>query len=52
VRGKPNRTWPDNCTAVLIGPGLASPDLPESLRAFVRKWWLESSVAIIVAPAR
>jgi len=48
------RSWqtepslPDNCTAVLIGPGLASPDLPDSLRTFVRKLWQESPLTIVV----
>jgi ADP-dependent NAD(P)H-hydrate dehydratase / NAD(P)H-hydrate epimerase len=39
---------PDNCTAVVIGPGLASQELPESLRIFARKLWQESPLAIIV----
>jgi len=39
---------PDNCTAVLVGPGLASPDIPDALRAFVRKLWQESPLATVV----
>jgi len=39
---------PDNCTAVLIGPGLASPDLPEAMRAFTRKLWQDSPLAIVI----
>ncbi|HTD86207.1 MAG TPA: NAD(P)H-hydrate dehydratase, partial [Candidatus Binatia bacterium] len=41
-------TLPDNCTAFLVGPGLASPDIPEALRVFVRKLWHESPLAVIV----
>lgn len=39
---------PNNSTAVLVGPGLASPDIPEALRSFVGKLWQESPLAVIV----
>lgn len=39
---------PDNCTAALIGPGLASQELPESIRIFTRKLWQESPLAVVV----
>jgi NAD(P)H-hydrate epimerase len=39
---------PDNCTAVLIGPGLASPDVAEFARTFTRKLWQDSPLAIVV----
>lgn len=38
---------PPNCTAVLVGPGLANPDLPESVREFVVETWRESPLAVI-----
>jgi NAD(P)H-hydrate epimerase len=39
---------PDNCTAVLIGPGLADPNLPPEIRSWTEQLWRESSVPIIV----
>lgn len=39
---------PESCTAVLVGPGLASPDIPDALRIFVRKLWQESPIAVVV----
>jgi hydroxyethylthiazole kinase-like uncharacterized protein yjeF len=49
VRGWENEpVLPDNFTTLLIGPGLASPELPEALRIFARKLWQESPLAIIV----
>jgi NAD(P)H-hydrate epimerase len=30
---------PKNCTAILFGPGLAQPGLPETLRKNLRSWW-------------
>lgn len=38
---------PPNCTAILVGPGLANPDLPESVREFVVQTWRESLAAVI-----
>ena len=38
---------PEKCTAALIGPGLASEDLPGSLREFARSLWRESDVPVI-----
>ena len=39
---------PENCTCVLIGPGLASQDLPETARVFARKVWRESPLPVVV----
>ncbi len=39
---------PDSCTAVAIGPGLASCDLPEAVREQTRLLWRESALPIIV----
>ena len=38
---------PGKFSAVLVGPGLASPDLPEQLKDAVKKLWRESAVPII-----
>lgn len=39
---------PENITGVLIGPGMAAPDIPESVREFTRKVWLESPLPVVV----
>lgn len=39
--------FPDKATAILVGPGLANEQLPESVRGFVRKLWAESPVTVI-----
>jgi NAD(P)H-hydrate epimerase len=39
---------PDNCTAIVVGPGLAASDLPESLTNWVEHLWRESPLAVIV----
>jgi hydroxyethylthiazole kinase-like uncharacterized protein yjeF len=38
---------PANATAILVGPGLASLELPESVREFVVRMWRESPLAVI-----
>jgi NAD(P)H-hydrate epimerase len=38
----------ENCTAVMIGPGLAAPDVPDSIKDLTRRLWQESPQAIIV----
>lgn len=48
------KTWqtdfnlPDNCSGVVIGPGLASPQLPESVRETCRGLWQEFPAPMIV----
>jgi NAD(P)H-hydrate epimerase len=39
---------PESCTAVLIGPGLAAPDLPRSMREAAQGLWSESKLPVIV----
>jgi ADP-dependent NAD(P)H-hydrate dehydratase / NAD(P)H-hydrate epimerase len=39
---------PGNCTAVMVGPGLASPDISDALRTYVRKLWEESPLPVVV----
>jgi ADP-dependent NAD(P)H-hydrate dehydratase / NAD(P)H-hydrate epimerase len=39
---------PESCSAILIGPGLAASDLPESIRATTQRLWKESSIPLIV----
>lgn len=39
---------PENVTGVLVGPGLAAPDIPESIREFTRKLWQESNLPVVV----
>jgi hydroxyethylthiazole kinase-like uncharacterized protein yjeF len=39
---------PENCTALLAGPGLASPELPDYVKRFVAGAWRESEVPVVV----
>ncbi|HNQ74905.1 MAG TPA: NAD(P)H-hydrate dehydratase [Verrucomicrobiota bacterium] len=39
---------PGHFTAVLVGPGLAAPTVPEEIIALVRRWWRELPVPLIV----
>ena len=39
---------PDSCTAIAIGPGLASRDLPEYIRETTRRLWKQSRLPLIV----
>ena len=40
--------FPPKTTAILIGPGLASPDMTDELKAIVRKLWRDSTLPLIV----
>jgi NAD(P)H-hydrate epimerase len=44
---RPKTELPAKFSAVLAGPGLASPEVPEELKDTVRRLWRESSVPII-----
>lgn len=44
----PTLMFPGDFSAVLIGPGLAAPDLPEELRTATRKLWRDSLLPVIV----
>jgi hydroxyethylthiazole kinase-like uncharacterized protein yjeF len=37
-----------NCTAILAGPGLAAPDVPEQLKQFITESWLKSPTGMVV----
>lgn len=39
---------PDTCTAIVVGPGLAAPNIPEDIKAFVSNSWKKSSLAMVV----
>jgi hydroxyethylthiazole kinase-like uncharacterized protein yjeF len=43
----PKTELPGKFSAVLVGPGLASPDVPEELKPTVRQLWSESLVPVI-----
>jgi hydroxyethylthiazole kinase-like uncharacterized protein yjeF len=43
-----NTKLPENCTAILIGPGLAADDVPDQLKLRVVEWWRKFSGAMIV----
>jgi hydroxyethylthiazole kinase-like uncharacterized protein yjeF len=44
----PDAELPANFSAVLSGPGLASPEVPEDLKDTVRRLWRESPTPVIV----
>lgn len=44
----PAQKLPANYDAVLIGPGLAAEDLPDSLKLFTRLFWRDSLGAVVV----
>jgi NAD(P)H-hydrate epimerase len=44
----PELSLPETCTAVLIGPGLASSDLPEHVRRTARRLWREATCPVVV----
>lgn len=44
----PELDLPGDFSAVVIGPGLASPKVPEELKGSVRRLWRDSSVPLIV----
>ena len=39
---------PENCTALLVGPGLAAADIPQHVKEFVGQTWRESPVPMVV----
>ena len=38
----------DEASAILIGPGLAAPDLPDDVKAMTRRLWRDAEVPVIV----
>jgi hydroxyethylthiazole kinase-like uncharacterized protein yjeF len=43
----PSFAPPDSCSALVLGPGLAAPDLPEGLLTAAHRLWLDSPLPII-----
>jgi NAD(P)H-hydrate epimerase len=39
---------PESCTAVVVGPGLASPEVPDFIKEFTARLWRESALAVTV----
>jgi NAD(P)H-hydrate epimerase len=39
---------PENCSAILIGPGLAAADLPEQIQRATRRLWQNSPLPVVV----
>lgn len=44
----PAQSLPQKCTAVLCGPGLASPNLPTGVKECVRTLWTSSPLPVVV----
>jgi len=44
---KPDLKLPEKTSAVLVGPGLAAPKLPDELRKDVRHWWRNLKIPFI-----
>ena len=44
----PNVKLPGDFDALLVGPGLAAPDLPDEVRKLARQLWREADVPVIV----
>jgi NAD(P)H-hydrate epimerase len=45
---KPQIVFPEKTSALLFGPGLASPTVPEDIKAVMRRVWLEARVPVVV----
>jgi hydroxyethylthiazole kinase-like uncharacterized protein yjeF len=45
---RPEIKLPENFTAILIGPGLATPDLPDEIKTVMRRLWQEAPLPVIV----
>ncbi len=45
---QPGKSRPKNCTALLVGPGLAGEDVPDSLKEELRNDWHDSPLAMVV----
>jgi len=43
----PRLRFPDSCTAIAMGPGLASRDIPDYIKEMAGRWWQESPLAVI-----
>jgi NAD(P)H-hydrate epimerase len=45
---QPAAKWPESNTALLVGPGLAAPEIADQLRAPLRHWWRDYPHPLIV----
>jgi ADP-dependent NAD(P)H-hydrate dehydratase / NAD(P)H-hydrate epimerase len=45
---EPGKSLPKNCSALLFGPGLAAPDVPDALKEEMRTHWHCSPLAMVV----
>ena len=43
-----NRPIPPSTTAILVGPGLASPDIPSTLIDQIKQWWNHSPLPMVI----
>jgi len=43
-----NMNLPENCTALVAGPGLAAPDVPKHTKEFVTRAWNELAIPVVV----
>ncbi|HTX20720.1 MAG TPA: NAD(P)H-hydrate dehydratase [Candidatus Aquilonibacter sp.] len=44
---RPEMKFPETTSAVLIGPGLAAPDLPDEMKALTRRLWRDLELPVI-----
>ena len=44
---RPEMKFPETASAVLIGPGLAAPDLPDEMKALTRRLWRDLELPVI-----
>ncbi len=44
---KPKLVFPEKTSAIVFGPGLAAPDVPDELKLLLRRIWLEAQVPVI-----
>jgi hydroxyethylthiazole kinase-like uncharacterized protein yjeF len=45
---KPKLKFPDSTSAILIGPGLAAPEIAGKMKPFAQKLWRDSDLAMVV----
>ena len=45
---QPKLKFPDSTSAILIGPGLAAPEIAGKMKAFTQKLWRDSELALVV----
>jgi NAD(P)H-hydrate epimerase len=45
---KPKLNFPDSTSAILIGPGLAAPEIAGKMKAFTQKLWRDSDLPMVV----